>query len=337
MTWHDNPARPDAVRALDTHPDIRRKVTDEGVTCYNFTRRAFHEGRWDDLTTRARGLFVRDDRVVGRGFDKFFELGDPLAPSLDDLVYPVRFTRKVNGFLAIVFALDKGLRVWSKAGPTDYGRAAEKALTRLLRTRDPYLDPVRDLTDWLADHDVSMLCEVTLPQDPHLIDESGHDQVMVLAVVENSFDFTPNRPLLGEAINQFGLQPVDRSTPVRTRAELERLIESDREASVDRPVEGVVIADTLDQMVKVKYEEYGLRKRLRRDLGHLYSGRIDELPAPFTELGQRLDGIGGAGALDRFMVSTPSGHPAIDVPRLLRVLYPGHGGGAAAETRMGEG
>src|SRR5699024_4194406 len=46
----------------------------------NFTKKAFSKGHWDNITTRARGMFVRykdkDSYIVGRGCDKFFNYSE---------------------------------------------------------------------------------------------------------------------------------------------------------------------------------------------------------------------------------------------------------------------
>ena len=44
------------------------------ISSFNFNRDVFNSGKWNDLTTKARGLFLDNTtgRIVARGFEKFF-------------------------------------------------------------------------------------------------------------------------------------------------------------------------------------------------------------------------------------------------------------------------
>src|SRR5699024_9949860 len=85
---------------------IRAKDIGNGITAYNFTRDTFHKGNWSPVTTAARGLFLRDDTVVARGYEKFFNLGERHGYTKDQVLetfeLPVRISEKANGFLMIV-------------------------------------------------------------------------------------------------------------------------------------------------------------------------------------------------------------------------------------------
>ena len=164
---------------LAAHRHVRVTDCGAGVSAYNFTRQAFRKGLWDRYTMTARGLFARQGVIVGRGFDKFFAL-DQAGTGLDGLACPVTATEKIDGFLAIAFALDGRIRVWSKAGPTDYARAARRALDRRLSGTDRQC-----LHDLLADHDVSLALEIVLDEDPRLV-RAHADEVTLLAVIANA-------------------------------------------------------------------------------------------------------------------------------------------------------
>lgn len=103
---------------LDSDPDVKNVELDDGIIANNFTREAFEKNRWTPTTINARGLFTRNNEVVGRGFKKFFELGQTPTSTLESLGYPVKAYVKHNGFLAIAF-YDKGkqkVNVFSKGG-----------------------------------------------------------------------------------------------------------------------------------------------------------------------------------------------------------------------------
>ena len=105
-----------------------------GVVACNFTRKAFYKGAWDSQTVRARGLFLDKNtgKVVARGYDKFFNVGQSGAPATirdlaeeaqraaknDERAGRVTIRRKHNGFLAIASVINGGLVVLYKSGIT---------------------------------------------------------------------------------------------------------------------------------------------------------------------------------------------------------------------------
>src|SRR5699024_12089708 len=64
---------PHALRSFPT-----RRSSDLDVVACNFTRKAFQEGAWTDLTMHARGLFndEAEEKIVARGYEKFFHIGE---------------------------------------------------------------------------------------------------------------------------------------------------------------------------------------------------------------------------------------------------------------------
>lgn len=73
------------IQSMENHPFIRVRPVDglPGVVSCNFTRDAFVRGEWDDLTVTARGFFFDtvSNRVVARGYDKFFNVGETHGPA----------------------------------------------------------------------------------------------------------------------------------------------------------------------------------------------------------------------------------------------------------------
>ena len=66
----------DALKQMNESKLIQKKVLDNGIVSYNFTRKCFYDKIWNDLTCKARGLFVdsETDKVIARGYDKFFSM-----------------------------------------------------------------------------------------------------------------------------------------------------------------------------------------------------------------------------------------------------------------------
>ncbi len=304
--YFNNPDQPHTsafLAALAAHPHIRAKPCGGGVTAYNFTRTAFKRGLWDEKTVTARGLFVRDGKVVGRGFDKFFNLGEH-GESLDRLAYPVTAAKKVNGFLGIAFVLDGKIVVWSKSGPTDYAAAAQDAFDRQIAGNQR-----ERLTDLMADENVSLTLEIVIDSDPHLVPSSGVAEVTLLSVIANNEHFRTRPDLL----DKICLPQAETLGVARDRAQLDRLVRSVR----SRDGEGAVLTDATGHMVKIKTDWYLRRRKARTALTRLWQGAATRLPQQFADIESFLKTTGRWGRLDEFAVTTPSGKATLDIPRLL--------------------
>ena len=70
----------------------------------NFNREAFNKKKWNDLTIKARGLFVDKDsgEVKIRSYNKFFNFGERhvnLGYLKKYATYPIRAFKKIQWFL----------------------------------------------------------------------------------------------------------------------------------------------------------------------------------------------------------------------------------------------
>lgn len=84
------------------------KALDNQICSYNFTKTAFFNKTWNDLTTHARGLFIHQPTgaVVARSYDKFFNVGEMNFTKKENLgnflQFPIKCYVKENGYLGIV-------------------------------------------------------------------------------------------------------------------------------------------------------------------------------------------------------------------------------------------
>lgn len=171
-----------------------------GVVACNFTRKAFYKGAWDEQTVRARGLFLDKNTgaVVARGYDKFFNVGQDGGPaSIRDLAEAaveaaptsdnphVTLRHKLNGFLAIVAAVNGNLVVLSKSGITAYSREAE----RILRAQigDAGCERLRRILD---NNNLSATFECISKRDPHMVYYTK-DEMIFLDFIYNAPDYDP--------------------------------------------------------------------------------------------------------------------------------------------------
>lgn len=248
---------------LDNDPDVKNVELDDGIIANNFTREAFENNRWTPTTTNARGLFTRNNEVIGRGFKKFFELGQTPTSALESLEYPVRAYIKHNGFLAIVF-YDRDnhhVRAYSKGGGKDYSQLAGKKLLELVginKFASFYAEP----NNW----NKSILFEIVDPKnDPHIVkyDES---HVFPLAVINNDMNGQLDLSTAEKywSIDRWLAFTADNEEELRTKIE---------QWEQDNPtLEGLVLYGQ-NKMLKYKTKFYHKAKELRGALGNKHKKR----------------------------------------------------------------
>lgn len=80
------------------------------ISSYNFTKEAFFNKEFDDISTKARGLFVNNEtnEIIARGYDKFFNVGEKEIDVAsheylrDNMKGQIKTFVKENGFLGIL-------------------------------------------------------------------------------------------------------------------------------------------------------------------------------------------------------------------------------------------
>ena len=254
------------LRAIPTTIIEEKWIPEDEVYAYNFTRDAFQSARWTKTTVTARGLFINSTgKVVQRGYDKFFNLGERPETEFHKILEkfgdgkPVVVEHKLNGFLGIVSTQGTGtLHCYTKAGPSQYAQLFEKQLREFLGDR------VTEFTEWLQAKKVSLTFEVLDPdRDPHIVSDGRG--VALLHALANTERMILLEPVAQAAEDLFGFRRPDR-TVVSGREEVEAALKaaqlSDTEGSVFRHVPS-------GAMVKVKSDSYSTWKKLRGTLQRL--------------------------------------------------------------------
>ena len=81
------------VDMLRNNPLVREKHLANGISSFNFSNKCFFNQAWDDINVKARGLFVKDNNVVARSYNKFFNIGERPETEMnslrENLVFPV--------------------------------------------------------------------------------------------------------------------------------------------------------------------------------------------------------------------------------------------------------
>lgn len=169
---------------------VKETKIDDRISSFNFTRDAFYKKQWDDITTKARGLFVdtEKDEVVARGYDKFFNIGERRETEITSLATKfkdkkITCYKKYNGFLGIMSLVDGELFLASKS--TNQGDFAGYFSTIF----DNSGVDKNKLKEYLSDNAVSLTFEVIDPvNDPHII-EYENPQLVLLDIINNDYNF----------------------------------------------------------------------------------------------------------------------------------------------------
>lgn len=239
--------------------NIKHVELEDGIVAHNFTREAFRKGIWNNMTTHARGLFTKDDKIIGRGFKKFFYEGQNEEASLENLVFPVRAYKKHNGFLAIAFIDEETGKVYikSKGGGELHSNLAEEKVKEF--------GMYKGLCKYLNDYpDTSVLFEIVDPEnDPHIV-HYINSYVAPLTVIMNDRDGRYDMDLLERFTVDYINHKVS-SDPEFVAYDKDDLIKKKIVWMSCNPTEeGLVLYDSCGLMIKEKTDFYNKAKELRR-------------------------------------------------------------------------
>lgn len=278
---------------LNASRDIDIKDNDNGIESYNFTKETFRKRSWNRLNVLARGLFwdPKEEKVVARGYDKFFNYGE-LSDDLEDyfgmdreskmaaelekwikinkdkIAYPVQFYRKENGFLGLITLYKNKLLFCSKSILIFEDEDSEfKTFPKILRDIAwPYKEKIREeLVSLNSDGKThTMIFKVIDPErDPHLI-AYEKPQLFLLDVVENFIGEFRNKPYdeLSNIAKRIGMSVKSNTFTASNFTEMQNAVNYTKDnENVDN--EGVVCVDNNNFMFKVKSSFYLKRKAKR--------------------------------------------------------------------------
>src|SRR5699024_4719896 len=247
--------------------------------------KAFQENYWDIDTCAARGLFIDTEtgKIVARGYEKFFGLGEWNGQTVDEYVdqvaFPVSVSEKGNGYLGIIAVVKNKLTFYSKGGVTQYSEHLEKFFYENTTEDQRY-----SLKNNLKFTNVSLLVEMIDPNsDPHII-AYDRPMIMLLDIVRNQEKFevshsitsrlvkgaTPRSILRADTEDSAFVTPF--SLTVDSKDELRKVIQLAEQNTVR---EGFVFRDVNGHMTKVKSAHYKYVKSYRGALRRVMSGKPD--------------------------------------------------------------
>lgn len=273
------------IEQMRQSPYVKEKELGNGISSFNFTRQAFWDNHWTAATVKARGLFIDtiNGRILARGFDKFFAIGERRETELDILVenfeYPVKAYLKYNGYLGICAGMkreDGSYYLWCASKSTDQGWYAARFEDLL---RSALGDRIERFARDLYENDYTALFEVIDPmQDPHIIEYSDAE-VVLLSIVMNDdedIDYCSKSDEVIEFYNATWKLPYKEQAAVFWSAQ-EIIDWYEKVTAPDylykgKHIEGFVLEDMDQHMVKVKTYFYTFWKSFRYVIHKFYKG-----------------------------------------------------------------
>ena len=277
------------INEMIRHQFITVKECEHNLISLNFNREAFNKKKWNDLTIKARGLFVDKDsgEVKIRSYNKFFNFGERhvnLGYLKKYATYPIRAFKKYNGFLGLASVVN-----------------GEVVLTSKSVTSGKYKDIFQDIWDkvesevrellkkTMIENNCTAVFEVVSPEyDPHII-KYDKEHLYLLDFIENKLDLDTHNIDLEFSENL--MKKVEFSSNLLTKKEelirLENYDElynflAEKGKSLEE-FEGYVLCDNSGFMFKFKLPYYNLWKTRRAWLERYRSALVKGKKVEVTE------------------------------------------------------
>ena len=240
----------------------------------NYSEKTAYEKNWNEFTLTCRGLIWNKETgdIVARPFGKFFNLGDDLAPTLEELLERGgTVTNKFDGSLGIFYVRPDGRPAIATRG-SFASEQAIKATEMLHRTGMAWV-----LAEASEGFGQTPLYEIIYPENRIVLDYGNVESLVQLGLVDNrTGNFSPDRH------NNYA-----NWTPQEALENLNR-----------KNAEGFVIWLDGQTAVKLKQQDYvelhrvvtGLNRKSiwRAERDGTYSKMVEQLP---DELYQWADGV----------------------------------------------
>ena len=257
------------INEMIRHQFITVKECEHNLISLNFNREAFNKKKWNDLTIKARGLFVDKDsgEVKIRSYNKFFNFGERhvnLGYLKKYATYPIRAFKKYNGFLGLASVVNGEVVLTSKSVTSGKYKDIFQDIWNKVESE------VRELLkQTMIENNCTAVFEVVSPEyDPHII-KYDKEHLYLLDFIENKLDLDTHNIDLEFSENL--MKKVEFSSDLLTKKEeltrLENYNElynflAEKEKSLEE-FEGYVLCDNSGFMFKFKLPYYNLWKTRR--------------------------------------------------------------------------
>ena len=277
------------INEMIRHQFITVKECEHNLISLNFNREAFNKKKWNDLTIKARGLFVDKDsgEVKIRSYNKFFNFGERhvnLGYLKKYATYPIRAFKKYNGFLGLASVVNGEVVLTSKSVTSGKYKDIFQDIWNKVESE------VRELLkQTMIENNCTAVFEVVSPEyDPHII-KYDKEHLYLLDFIENKLDLDTHNIDLEFSENL--MKKVEFSSGLLTKKEeLTRLENYDelynflaeKEKSLEE-FEGYVLCDNSGFMFKFKLPYYNLWKTRRAWLERYRSALVKGKKVEVTE------------------------------------------------------
>lgn len=268
------------IEQLNNSPLIKKKYLDNGIVSYNFTRDAFYKKIWNNLTCKARGLFIdsKTNKIIARSYDKFFDLERYFSSNKEELKKfkgKLEISYKENGYLGLLSynPITNGFFIATKS--VDYGDYKEWFKDYLME----HNLLTKDLLHFLKERDITLVFEVIMPdKDSHII-EYDKQNIILLDAIKNEFEFKPYKyeelKEIAKLFN-FGVKEIVEDGEPYNAEELQFKDFFYCYLTNYCFYEGYVIRDENNRMVKIKTEYYKKWKNVRNYLQRIANNKLSK-------------------------------------------------------------
>lgn len=258
------------VMKLRSNPKYIIEKKFDNISSFNFSRRAFNDKVWDDITTKARGLFINTDNytIATRGYEKFFNIGEVKETEMSylstHLKFPVDCYVKYNGFLGLLGYDEKNdkLLFCSKSNiGGEFSQYFEKIFM------DKYANKYNEILDFIKVNNVSFVFEVIdIEHDPHIIEYKESDIVLLDIIKREVKFFKFKYSDLVNIAQKFGLKAKEKAYTINSWPDFIEWNNTVLDKSYlyqGKEIEGFVIEDQNGFMTKLKLYYYKFWKFMR--------------------------------------------------------------------------
>ena len=260
------------IENLQNNKYVFEKDLGNNISSFNFTKEAFYNKMWDKETTKARGLFIdiKNYKIVARSYNKFFKVDERKETTLDslkeNLIFPVNFYLKYNGFLGILSVYNDELFFASKStNAGDYVEYFKNIFYKKYSNKQ-----IEVLKDKLTKENLSAVFEVIDPfNDPHII-EYQEENLVLLDLIKNTTNFEkisyPDLQIFAQNNNISVKELAYAASNIDEFMSIYDKITAPNYKYKDSYIEGFVIEDANAFMVKTKTVYYDKWKYLRNKM-----------------------------------------------------------------------
>lgn len=242
----------------------------DNISSFNFTRDVFFDKDWNNITTKARGLFINTDNstISARAYDKFFNIGEvketELSKLSSSLLFPINCYLKYNGFLGILGYNEKNddLLFCSKS---NIGGEYSQYFKNIFMNK--FSDKYNGIKEYIKENNCSLIFEVIdIENDPHII-EYKEDNIVLLDVIKREIKLNKlSYNELKDFGTKFGFEVKELAYTLDSWGDFLSWydeVNEDEFTYKNKYIEGFVIEDSKGFMTKLKGAYYKFWKFMR--------------------------------------------------------------------------